>query len=122
MTIAAIIATPKPSMTNDEPITLCVIISVIAFITNRKNPSDKMVIGNVKMTSMGLRNVLRIDKIKLASIAVPKLSIWNESNIWATAINATAFSTMDKNQRSNINAPHLRLGLLLQLLNTTDQL
>src|SRR5690625_7372889 len=69
MTTDAIIAVPKPSITNEASIKPCVIISVMALMTNRNRPSVKNVIGNVKIINIGFTSTFKMDKIKLASIA-----------------------------------------------------
>ena len=43
--IAANIAVPKPLMINESPSTDCVIIRVIALITNKKSPNDRIAIS-----------------------------------------------------------------------------
>ncbi|MNU02231.1 hypothetical protein D3C72_2458740 [compost metagenome] len=56
---------------------LSVISSVIAFITNRKKPSEIIVIGSVKITSTGRTIKFKIDKTRLAIIASEKLSTYS---------------------------------------------
>src|SRR5690625_8005146 len=63
--MAAIIAVPKPSITKDESISPCELMSVIALITKRKKPSDRTVIGNVKTTKNGIIMIFKMDKIPL---------------------------------------------------------
>ncbi|KGP73602.1 hypothetical protein N782_04090 [Pontibacillus yanchengensis Y32] len=72
--IVARMAIPKPSMTKLLPNKACVIIRVIALITNKNNPSVINVMGRVSTTKMGLTMTFNTDKIKLAIIAVTKLS------------------------------------------------
>src|SRR5699024_12070166 len=80
MTTDAIIAVPKPSITNEASIRPCVIIRVMALMTNRNRPSVKNVIGNVKIISIGFTSTFNMDKIKLASIAVPNPSKRSEEH------------------------------------------
>lgn len=74
MTIDAKIAVPNPSITKEGPIKAWAIISVIALITNKNNPSVISVIGNVKKIKIGFTMALMIDSIKLAKSAVPNPS------------------------------------------------
>lgn len=72
--IADKIAIPKPSITKVSPMNVCVNISVMAFITNRKSPNDTIVIGSVNNTKIGFTITFKTDKIRLASNAVPNPS------------------------------------------------
>ena len=77
---ATINAVPKPSKSNESPIILSVINNVNVFMTNReKIPSVRIVIGNVKIIKIGRTRIFRMDKIKLAMIAEPKLETSNPS-------------------------------------------
>jgi hypothetical protein len=62
-------AVPNPSILKESPITLCVIISVMALITNKNRPSVRNVTGRVSKIKIGLTNTFKIDRIKLAIIA-----------------------------------------------------
>ncbi len=75
--IAATMAKPNPSMLNEFPIKACVSINVIALITNKNNPSDRIVIGSVNTTRIGFTTKLTIAKIKLARSAAVKPSTSN---------------------------------------------
>jgi len=101
--MAAIIAVPNPSITKDESISPCVIMSVIALITKRKKPSDRTVIGNVKTTKIGLIMIFKMDKITLANNAGPNPSSVKDSKNCATTIKAMAFKKIDTNHRKNIS-------------------
>lgn len=102
---AASNAVPNPSMTNESPITACVIINVTALMTNKNRPKVKIVSGNVKIIRIGLTIIFSTDKMRAANKAVPKPSNRNESNNSATITKATAFKTKDNIQRININHP-----------------
>ncbi|EMI12821.1 hypothetical protein C883_3420 [Bacillus stratosphericus LAMA 585] len=69
-------AVPNPSMLKLSPIKLEVIISVMALMTKRNNPSESTVTGSVKMIKNGFTKILSKDKIILATIAAPKPSIY----------------------------------------------
>lgn len=56
-----------------SPINKEVIFKIIAFITKPKAPRVKIVIGNENKCSKGFTHMLRIDKTKLATIAITKL-------------------------------------------------
>lgn len=66
-------AIPNPEISNELPIILSVNNNVIAFITNKNKPNDKIVIGSVNRINNGRTKIFRIDSIKLAITAVPKL-------------------------------------------------
>ncbi len=72
--IADKIAIPKPLITNVSPMNACVNIKVIALITNKKKPSETIVMGNVSKTKIGFTITFKTDKIRLASNAVPNPS------------------------------------------------
>ena len=74
ITIAAMIAVPKPLISKVDPIIPWVIINVMALMTKRNNPSVTNVIGNVNMTKIGFTTKFKIDKITLAINAGPKPS------------------------------------------------
>jgi hypothetical protein len=59
-------------------------------MTNRKIPSVRIVIGNVKIIKIGRTRIFRMDKIKLAMIAEPKLETSNPSKYPAIATNKRA--------------------------------
>lgn len=99
---AAINAVPNPPIIKLLPIRPCAIINVIAFITKRNSPSERTVIGKVRITRIGFIMTFKIDRIKLANTAAPNPSNWNESNNSDTTIKATAFNTIDNIQRINI--------------------
>lgn len=64
-------ATPKLSMTKPLPTILCVRINMRALMTNKNNPSVKIVAGRVNKISKGRTRILTSANIKLAIIAVP---------------------------------------------------
>ena len=66
-------AMPKPPVSNELPIMPSVNMSVTAFITNRKSPNVKTVTGNVKIIKIGRTSIFKMERVKLAPIAAPKL-------------------------------------------------
>ena len=75
MIMAAKMAIPKPSITNDEPMKAAVNWSVIALITNKKNPKVKIVTGSVRITRIGRTIKFKIERMILAKNAAPKPAI-----------------------------------------------
>lgn len=74
ITIDAKIAIPKLEITNASPISSAVIINVIALMINKKKPNVMTVTGNVKITRIGFKMMLMIDKRTLAKMAADALS------------------------------------------------
>jgi hypothetical protein len=72
MMMAARIAAPNPLIWKFGPINAAVIHSVMALMTNMNRPNVNKVTGNVKITKIGLTKMLRIERIRLASIAAEK--------------------------------------------------
>lgn len=68
-------AIQKPSISKELPIKESANNNVIAFMTKRNNPSDKIVTGKVKIIKNGRTNIFKIDSKKLAPIAAPNPDI-----------------------------------------------
>jgi hypothetical protein len=98
----------KLDISKISPIILSVSMSVIALMTNKKNPNVKIVNGNVKITSNGRTKTFKMDNKKLAATAAPKPVMWNES--WknpAKAINNIALIRILMSHRMIIWPPSL---------------
>jgi len=79
-------AIPKLWISKLSPISLSVISNVMALITNKNIPNVNMVIGKVKIINIGRTNTFKIDSIKLAVSAAPKL---DTSKLWKNPAIAT---------------------------------
>lgn len=66
-------ASPNPDNSKWVPMIESVINNVMALITNRKSPSVSNVAGKVKIISIGLTSIFKIDKTRLAVKADRKL-------------------------------------------------
>ena len=68
-------AIPKLSISKELPIIESVNSNVTALITNKNNPSERTVTGNVKMIKIGLTITFKTDRTKLAPNAAQISSI-----------------------------------------------
>lgn len=83
-------AIPNPEISKLLPMILSVSIKVMALMTNRNKPRERIVTGSVRMIRIGLTSTFRNDKMMLAKMAAPIPVTWNPSKKPANAIKMTA--------------------------------